>query len=461
MPRAPDRSGTSEAHASTAPPGALPHALVARLAALLFFLGGLIGLVVDLAVDGPGPGAIQTALGPAAMATGAVAWFCPWERWPRLATFWPVPVALALIATGATFGGMDPHAYGAFFTLIFTWLGMTQPRWTSLRFAVPAAVFYAIPFLAGGRPASELISVAQVIPICALVGEAVAWVADRLRRREEELRDALRVKSDFLTMTSHELRTPLVPVLGFASSMLSKWDVAKEQEKLDYLHRIDRNARVLQRMVENLIAMSSMEAGGGSLPEVVDVGEIIQRTLGEFREEGHIIDITCPPGIGVVADRDHLRLVLSNFVANALPTAPLHSRSPCRSTRTGPISPWPTAGRAFRRSSSPTCSRNSLGRASPGRRPEEDWDSAFRWRGRWLWSRAVKPGTSRTSRVDRASACDCGEPTSTSGRDPSRRLGGAPDTGGTKSAPPHPIGGRHPRTLLRRDSLGLGAGVPT
>lgn len=318
MPRAPDRSGTSEAHASTAPPGALPHALVARLAALLFFLGGLIGLVVDLAVDGPGPGAIQTALGPAAMATGAVAWFCPWERWPRLATFWPVPVALALIATGATFGGLDPHAYGAFFTLIFTWLGMTQPRWTSLRFAVPAAVFYAIPFLAGGRPASELISVAQVIPICALVGEAVAWVADRLRRREEELRDALRVKSDFLTMTSHELRTPLVPVLGFASSMLSKWDVAKEQEKLDYLHRIDRNARVLDRMVENLIAMSSMEVGGGSLPEVVDVGEIIQRTLGEFREEGHIIDITCPPGIGVVADRDHLRLVLSNFVANAL-----------------------------------------------------------------------------------------------------------------------------------------------
>ncbi|HEX6382840.1 MAG TPA: diguanylate cyclase, partial [Acidimicrobiia bacterium] len=126
-----------------------------------------------------------------ALVAGVVVWRVPWSSWPAAAMRWTVvPAALSLIAAGNHFGGLEPYTYDAAFPLVFAWVGLSQPRWVSLRLAAPAAVAYVLPLLAAGRPAEEVSTVAVVIPLVVALGEGCAWVADRLRATESELRSA-------------------------------------------------------------------------------------------------------------------------------------------------------------------------------------------------------------------------------------------------------------------------------
>jgi diguanylate cyclase (GGDEF)-like protein/PAS domain S-box-containing protein len=100
------------------------------------------------------------------------------------------PAALFLIAATNHFGGLNPYAFDVAFPLVFAWVGLSQPRWTSLSLAGPAAGAYLLPLLATGRPASGLFTVALVIPVAVGLGEGCAWVGGRLRAAEGGVRAA-------------------------------------------------------------------------------------------------------------------------------------------------------------------------------------------------------------------------------------------------------------------------------
>ena len=127
----------------------------------------------------------------AVLPIGIFAWYAPWQRWRRSATLWLVPPSLVLIAAGNIASGYEARTYGVFFVLVFVWIGLGHPRWTSTWFALPAAAAYVAPLLikSGSGPA-DLASTALVIPICVLVGESLAWVVARFTRSQEALLQA-------------------------------------------------------------------------------------------------------------------------------------------------------------------------------------------------------------------------------------------------------------------------------
>ena len=114
------------------------------------------------------------------MAIGVILGRLPWGRWPLQRTLVVIPAALVTIAVG-NLQGVDPFIYPSFFILIFAWAGLWHPRWTSLRWAIPAAVAYVGPLLLQHRSAVDIASTASVVPIWILVGETMAWVASRFR----------------------------------------------------------------------------------------------------------------------------------------------------------------------------------------------------------------------------------------------------------------------------------------
>ena len=163
----------------------LSQRLTARLGAVLFVLSGVVTLA-NLALPSPTPRHIPAmiVIGLTAVAVGAVAWFLPWHRWRRSATLPLVPMAFAMIAAGGT-ASLRPWSYAVYWVVVFVWLGVAQPRWTSLKFAPVAIVGYVVPFLLvdhGGIDAFT--SVAVVIPVCLLVGESLSWISGMLRRAE-------------------------------------------------------------------------------------------------------------------------------------------------------------------------------------------------------------------------------------------------------------------------------------
>jgi diguanylate cyclase (GGDEF)-like protein len=166
--------------------------IAARRAALLFLVAGLLALVHLLKVPGPerAPAAV---LGLADIAlAGGLGWL-PWRRWPPWTTLAVVPVALAMVWSFAGAEVFPPGTYPLFFMVVYVWLGLSHPPWTSLLLAPVLAAGYVAPLL---RDTSGLVtagSVTLAIPVGTLVGEIIArTVRDlELARGESERRSQL------------------------------------------------------------------------------------------------------------------------------------------------------------------------------------------------------------------------------------------------------------------------------
>jgi signal transduction histidine kinase len=328
--------------------------VTARLAALLFLGSGIL-LLVNVPLPGPKDlnRAGELIVGLAAVAIGAVVWRFPWERHHLLVQLLLVPPALTLIALGNYFGGSNPpYAYGVFFVVVFMWIGLSFPRWTSVFVSPAALVAYIVPILyLPGDVGFGVTTAAITIPISVLVAETLAWGLSRLGRSEaalarttrdykqafqstrqyatayqrqmevtERLRSTDRMKDTFLQAVSHDLRSPLTAILGSAATLEQQGRTLREEDREDLLRRIGTSARRLDRLLSDLLDIDRLQRGIISPDRrPTDVRELIERTvaeagLGELR----VVDLDVR-GTPLVADVDPAKVerIVENLVANA------------------------------------------------------------------------------------------------------------------------------------------------
>ncbi len=156
-----------------------------------------------------------------------------------------------------------------------------------------------------------------------LLGELLAREENqgRLVEAMEAAQKADRAKSYFMASVSHELRTPLNSVLGF-TELLKAGDVAPEEMRR-YLENIGNSAHALQHLVDDLLELSSMEAGEVQLnPERADVPALARSVLGIFEESarGKHLALRCQVEAmpALVLDVTRMRQILFNLVSNAV-----------------------------------------------------------------------------------------------------------------------------------------------
>jgi signal transduction histidine kinase len=151
-------------------------------------------------------------------------------------------------------------------------------------------------------------------------------IAAELHAANEELRAADEMKSHFVAIASHELRTPLTAVLGFASTLLAHWDRIPEQERQSQVGMIDRQARVLARLVDDLLTMSRIEGGAlDTNPRPVVVRESVQDLLVAVGCDDEV-SVDVDDHLRVLADPGHFRQIVTNYLTNALK----YGRAPIR-----------------------------------------------------------------------------------------------------------------------------------
>lgn len=141
--------------------------------------------------------------------------------------------------------------------------------------------------------------------------------------------EANHLKLRFLGMISHELRTPLTSIKGFASSLLAhdvQWD---EESRQQFITIIDSEADKLKNLIEQLLDLTSLEAGtlriqarGQSLPDILN-SAMPQLQMITAR---HQLTVRVPDDLPpVVADSQRIGQVLVNLVQNATKYAPFNS----------------------------------------------------------------------------------------------------------------------------------------
>ena len=136
-----------------------------------------------------------------------------------------------------------------------------------------------------------------------------------------EIRRVDRVRRDFVANASHELRTPLTSIQGYAESLASGPMTAAEVEV--HVSAIQRNARRMRDLIDDLMDLSRIESEGGAPdPSRIDVVKLVQTLVGDAgarlshaRIEARVVATATPIAW---ADRKALEQVLENLLTNAI-----------------------------------------------------------------------------------------------------------------------------------------------
>jgi signal transduction histidine kinase/ligand-binding sensor domain-containing protein/DNA-binding response OmpR family regulator/AraC-like DNA-binding protein len=154
---------------------------------------------------------------------------------------------------------------------------------------------------------------------------------DRARQQLEyqaltHLQEMDRVKNDFFTHLSHELRTPLTLILGPAEE-LARDETAPAATRQQGT-RILSNARKLLQLINQILDLSKLDAGGLSLnPQPGDVAAAARGWVAAFRDLATVrqvgLHVAVPPApVPLVYDAARLEEIVSNLLANALRFTP-------------------------------------------------------------------------------------------------------------------------------------------
>ena len=140
---------------------------------------------------------------------------------------------------------------------------------------------------------------------------------------DQTLNDAAeRMRVDFVANASHELRTPLASILGYIETL---GDEAGEVPavRARFLKIMFDEARRMQRLIEDLISLSRIEAEKYRPPsERIDLPALVAQLCTEIKASGsaRAADLTCAVGeVPVITgDRAQLLQMLHNLVGNAM-----------------------------------------------------------------------------------------------------------------------------------------------
>jgi signal transduction histidine kinase len=149
-------------------------------------------------------------------------------------------------------------------------------------------------------------------------------------REVTEARQVDRIKDALVATVSHELRTPLTSIVGYLE-LLNAPEAGLSEESARYIEVVRRNAGRLQRMVEELLFLARVDAGGLSLErEDVDVVDLARSALGSATPAAEARDITLkfdgPDSASTNADANRLGQVFDNLISNAIKFTPAGGR---------------------------------------------------------------------------------------------------------------------------------------
>ena len=106
-------------------------------------------------------------------------------------------------------------------------------------------------------------------------------------KKQEQLRmesETEKMRANLLRAVSHDLRTPLTSIYGACSTVIDNYDSLGRDQKIKLLSEACADAQWLNRMVENLLSVTRIDADGVAIqttPTVLE--ELVDTVLVRFR----------------------------------------------------------------------------------------------------------------------------------------------------------------------------------
>jgi signal transduction histidine kinase len=174
-------------------------------------------------------------------------------------------------------------------------------------------------------------SIVQDIAVAAENARLFAEVNEKtaeLAQANRELLEASRAKSSFIAAMSHELRTPLHIIIGNSDLTRDEFFGAVNDDQREAMRKVSRNAHVLLKMINDILALSRNEAKPMALDvSQVEVEEIISNArahVEQINRDNHLevrwnIEESIPP---LTTDPIKVEEILQNLIGNAFKFTP-------------------------------------------------------------------------------------------------------------------------------------------
>lgn len=197
--------------------------------------------------------------------------------------------------------------------------------------------------------------------LSALNKELETKVAERtieLRNKSQLLEEAYnnlkevdRLKTQFLSTMSHELRTPLNSIIGYTQLLLDEVDGEITGPQREDLERIEKNAKHLLQLINDILDLSKIEAGKMQLNITkIDLKEAVNQAISIVlpligNKPLKIINNIGEKSIYILADFQRLEQIIINLLSNAIKftdegTVTIDCQTSTDSTNQGWVTIW-------------------------------------------------------------------------------------------------------------------------
>ena len=146
----------------------------------------------------------------------------------------------------------------------------------------------------------------------------------QLKEANEQLKQHDKMQKEFINLAAHELRTPIQPILGLTEIVSSK--IKNNTEQSELLDAVTRNAKRLQRLVDDIIDVTKIESQLLKLnKEELDLNHVITNIIDDYNtlivSGNHKVKLYFNPfkeTLLIEADKERISEVISNLLSNAI-----------------------------------------------------------------------------------------------------------------------------------------------
>jgi two-component system, OmpR family, sensor histidine kinase VicK len=148
-----------------------------------------------------------------------------------------------------------------------------------------------------------------------------AELYEEIKKAHEQLKHHAKAQKEFINVAAHELRTPIQPILSLSQILLSKTGTIQENNEL--LDTINRNAKRLSRLTDDILDVTKIESKSLELKkERVNLNNIIINAIDDtILGSVNISNVQLlyePKDIVLEADKGRMTQVFSNLISNAI-----------------------------------------------------------------------------------------------------------------------------------------------
>ncbi len=200
-------------------------------------------------------------------------------------------------------------------------LGSAQPFTANAR-NVLSAIAPSLAVAVANASANE--RVAEQTRRLAEQNELLEEQRSRISRTNLELQRASALKDRFLASVSHELRTPMTVILGFTGALLRGGQGNLNREQRESLERVQRNAKLLLGLINDVLDISKIEAGKVEIDrQTIALATLAEQIEADYAEAARNKRLAFRTEVAtgfdsVTSDPARVLQIVANLVGNAL-----------------------------------------------------------------------------------------------------------------------------------------------